>query len=329
MAYSVIALKDLTELKSRRGNPANTTLATILGLNYPVIEAYTVYAWDETSIATPDDNEIVEPTIGGITTGRWYKIELNVAPQVNADWSSTSGLSMVLNKPIIPPSQVNCDWNAISGAAQVLNKPTIPSSTSQLTNDSGYITGITSTNVTNALGFVPYNIINPAGYITVASARSGITLTTIGTGSSTYNSTTGALNIPIGQSLTAGTNISIISGAINNTAPDQVVSLSGSNGITSTGTYPNFTITKSKRQETYSGVTNPSGVYAVTFTTAYSVAPNVQVEIVGGVIKLDKVTSVTTTGFSILVQLRNDVLGLLPTYTNVTNQAVDVLITEK
>lgn len=35
---------------------------------------------------------------------------------------------------------VNADWNATSGDAKILNKPTIPSKTSQLTNDSGFIT---------------------------------------------------------------------------------------------------------------------------------------------------------------------------------------------
>lgn len=44
------------------------------------------------------------------------------------------------NKPTIPAAQVNSDWNANSGVAQILNKPTIPTATSQLTNDSGYIT---------------------------------------------------------------------------------------------------------------------------------------------------------------------------------------------
>ena len=37
---------------------------------------------------------------------------------------------------------VNADWNAVSGDAQILNKPTIPSKTSDLTNDSGFITGM-------------------------------------------------------------------------------------------------------------------------------------------------------------------------------------------
>ena len=42
----------------------------------------------------------------------------------------------------------------------------VPTSTTQLTNDSGFITGITSGDVTEALGYTPYNSSNPDGYIT-------------------------------------------------------------------------------------------------------------------------------------------------------------------
>lgn len=41
----------------------------------------------------------------------------------------------------------------------------IPDSISDLTNDSGFITGITSSDVTTALGYTPYNATNPNGYI--------------------------------------------------------------------------------------------------------------------------------------------------------------------
>lgn len=44
------------------------------------------------------------------------------------------------NKPTIPAAQVNSDWNATSGVAEILNKPTIPTATSQLTNDSDFVT---------------------------------------------------------------------------------------------------------------------------------------------------------------------------------------------
>jgi hypothetical protein len=104
----------------------------------------------------------------------------DLPPQENADWNATSGVTEILNKPIIPTKtsdlindsyfvsdpnyvhtdnnftnalktkldgiqagaevNVNADWNATSGDAQILNKPTIPTATSDLTNDSGFIT---------------------------------------------------------------------------------------------------------------------------------------------------------------------------------------------
>jgi hypothetical protein len=86
---------------------------------------------------------------------------------------------------------------------------------------------LTSGNVTTALGFTPYDALNPANYITVAQARAAISLTTTGTsGAATYSSSTGVLNIPSYQggvtSIVAGTGITISSGTgavtINSTA---------------------------------------------------------------------------------------------------------------
>ena len=87
---------------------------------------------------------------------------------VNADWNAASGsASYIRNKPVIPAAQVNSDWDATSGISEILHKPdlsiyaqssdlatvattgaysdltgtpTIPTATSDLTNDSGYIT---------------------------------------------------------------------------------------------------------------------------------------------------------------------------------------------
>lgn len=90
-------------------------------------------------------------------------------------------------------------------------------------------------------------------------------------------------------------------------------------------------MSKTKRTETYSGNTNASGLYTVTYATAYSVAPNVQFQIGTGGNNKETIllTSSTTTGFTVYVQLRADVLGLLPSYSNVSGRSVDVLITEK
>lgn len=68
--------------------------------------------------------------------------EINLPAQAQANWdeSDSSDPSYIQNKPTIPAAQVNADWTASSGVAQILNKPSIPLATSDLTNDSGYIT---------------------------------------------------------------------------------------------------------------------------------------------------------------------------------------------
>jgi hypothetical protein len=53
------------------------------------------------------------------------------------------------------------------------------------TNPAGYITGITSANVTTALGYTPYNSTNPSGYITGISSS----MVTSALGYTPYNST--------------------------------------------------------------------------------------------------------------------------------------------
>jgi hypothetical protein len=53
-----------------------------------------------------------------------------------------------------------------------------PTAVSAFTNDAGYLTGITSGQVTTALGFAPYNATNPAGYI--SGITSGMVTTALG-----------------------------------------------------------------------------------------------------------------------------------------------------
>ena len=48
---------------------------------------------------------------------------------VQSDWNAISGLSQILNKPVIPASQVNSDWSSVSGVSEILNKPTTITST--------------------------------------------------------------------------------------------------------------------------------------------------------------------------------------------------------
>lgn len=85
------------------------------------------------------------------------------AAQVNSDWNATSGLAMILNKPVIPTVNypvisVNgkvgtvvlsaTDVGAIATGSAIpysslTGTPTAVTKTSQLTNDSGYVTSVT------------------------------------------------------------------------------------------------------------------------------------------------------------------------------------------
>lgn len=91
---------------------------------------------------------------------------------------------------------------------------------SKLTNDAGYITGISSSDVTGALGYIPYNSTNPNNYI----SRSGISATS----PIDYNTSTGVISVSTGYQipttaqittftnkqdvLVSGTNIKTING---------------------------------------------------------------------------------------------------------------------
>lgn len=99
--------------------------------------------------------------------------------------------------------------------------PSVPTAVSQLTNDANYISTAGETDpqfnaklATKTTDNIAEGINN--FFFTIARAR-------------------GALN--------AGTGISLVSGLISNTAPDQVVTLTGAGLAKVTGTYPNYTIT--------------------------------------------------------------------------------------
>lgn len=87
----------------------------------------------------------------------------------------------------------------------------------------------------------------------------------------------------------------------------------------------------SKRQQTFTGTTNASGLVTFTFS-AYPAVPNIQYT--GGFGSGNKETIIpnaayTTTSCTFYVQLRADVLGLLPSYSNVVGREVNAIVTEK
>jgi hypothetical protein len=107
----------------------------------------------------------------------------------------TNGLSTKFNTPVGTTTQYLRGDGSLATFPAI---PTVPTAVSAFTNDAGYLTNISSSQVSTALGYTPYNgTTNPNSYITQSGARTSVSLTTTGTtGAATYNSTTGVLNVP-------------------------------------------------------------------------------------------------------------------------------------
>ena len=100
------------------------------------------------------------------------------------------------NTYVAPVQSVNGQTGAVTIS--------VPTKTSDLTNDSGYISGIDSADVVTALGYTPYNASNPAGYVTsadVPTKTSDLTndsgyITSAGAPVQSVNGQTGAVTTP-------------------------------------------------------------------------------------------------------------------------------------
>lgn len=187
---------------------------------------------------------------------------------------------------------ISLSGNVISLTGTGAGSLTIPTQTVPLTPGA----------VTVALGFTPLsNTYTPPAQVAQTLIGAGQTTVTTAANSFTINT-----SVPT-YSLVAGTGISL-----------------NQSGTT-------YTIGLTKRHETYSASTATTGIVTVTYGTAYSVTPNVQLQM--GVGATNKYTctpiSSSTTGCSYRVEVRSDVLGILPAYANVSGQSVDFLITEK
>lgn len=223
------------------------------------------------------------------------------------------------------------------------NKPSVPTYTNlnQFVNGPGYITSAPNASVVTT-GIATSTTSGNSFTINVPAPTAQVPQTLVGVGSVTVTSGVNSftINAPQSSSLSAGSGVSISGGTITNTAPESTTITAG-NRMTVTKSGSSYTVAATKRQETYSGTTDASGNYTVTFSTAYSVAPNIQCQVIAGTTETFlRVTSITATGFTINVYTRGivsslPVIGVLTntllgaTTTPLSAANVDVLITEK
>ena len=156
------------------------------------------------------------------------------SPQVNSDWAAVSGVAQILNKPTLfsgvyadltgKPTLFDGAYGSLTGAPDLSGYASTSALTSGLAGKANTIHTHVATDITDStatgrsvltaptaasarstLGvqstseavaaYYPLAS-NPSAYINQAGARTAISLTTTGSGTATYNSTTGALNVP-------------------------------------------------------------------------------------------------------------------------------------
>ena len=96
-----------------------------------------------------------------------------LSSNISLDASDVGALPDSTVIPTVNNSTITIQKNSSTVDTFTLNQSTaktinisIPTDTSDLTNGAGYITGITSSDVTTALGYTPYDSSNPDGYTT-------------------------------------------------------------------------------------------------------------------------------------------------------------------
>lgn len=93
----------------------------------------------DTVQVTGNDNKMYFCVNGSATTFANKFREYTAGAATSVPWSGVTGRPNVEDGA---QKNVQSDWNATSGDAFILNKPTIPTKTSQLTNDSNFLTEI-------------------------------------------------------------------------------------------------------------------------------------------------------------------------------------------
>lgn len=102
-------------------HPGNSVpvAATVISNDWPLNDSYTVFVWDDYSVDTPDDVNVVKPTQDPTTNGRWLKVDVTQIPQINTDWDAVAGISQILNKPSLASVATSGSFNDLT------NKPAL------------------------------------------------------------------------------------------------------------------------------------------------------------------------------------------------------------
>lgn len=194
---------------------ATSTNISQIGTNTNDISTINTTIGGYGDIVTHDVSEFATAAQGSLA-------DTAVQPADLATVATSGSYNDLTDTPTIGNATLTIQQNSVSVGTFTANATTnatvditVPTDTSDLTNNAGYITGITSSDVTTALGYTPYNSTNPSGYI------SGITSSDVTTalGYTPYDSAN-----PAGYTTNVGTvtsvnNISPVSGDVTLSIP--------------------------------------------------------------------------------------------------------------
>lgn len=239
--------------------------------------------------------------------------------------TDTIDYSSLANLPAIPSAQVSSDWASTTSPTQILNKPALFSGKYADLTDKPVLAPVSLSGAYDDLTGRPAI---PTLPILSTVATSGLYADLIG------KPTIPTVTYPVTSVNTKTGAVVLTNTDVGAAAASHTHSIANITGL-QTALDSKLNSASIKRQETYSGVTDASGNYTVVFATPFSVAPNIQAQVVNGSHNTSmRVAAVSTTGFTIAVGTRAGltVLGLTVLGFDVpatAGVAVDVLVTSK
>ena len=91
----------------------------------------------------------VPTNVSAFTNDVGYITGMQVPVQQNADWNAMSGVEMILNKPNLAPVATSGNYSDLTNKPTI---PTVPANVSAFTNDAGYLTSITESQILTIQG---------------------------------------------------------------------------------------------------------------------------------------------------------------------------------
>jgi len=336
--------------------PASTVLTDIAAITMP----------DNSFLMVGSSGDFTPATCmpAGVAWLGYSTVDQQKAHLAYASVASSGSYNDLSDKPSIPDAQVASDWNSTSGVSQILNKPILfsgnysdltgkPSLFSgsyvDLTNKpvlfdgtyaslTGKPTTFTPSAHTHSIGDVTGLQDSLDSKATLASLSGYVTNSALSTSLSGYT-TTGALaaglsakfNTPTGSTTqyVRGDGSLATFPAIPS-VPTNVSAFTNDSGYLTTASLTGY-----RKVETFLGTSDANGNVTITFANTYSTPPDIQPQIIGGTFNQSvRVVSVSNTGCVVQAAQRNLVTllaveVLLGATVNLVGASVTIQVTPR